>query len=131
MTAIGVLFYAIGQWRQGRTKTDTDAVKNANDVITTYKSRIEQLESDNKRYSENQHKNTQEIGRLQGIVEGKDKDIARMNAILENRNPELTTFMATMIKANEEQAKHRIESEKLMLQIFSILSDMKKVNGLK
>lgn len=104
-TGIFVFFGAmlLTRWKSGANGVATD-------IITTYKARVEQLESNEKMGIQRMHEHTQEIGKLQGILSEKDKEVERLRAILENRNPELVTTLKAiqgfMGKIEAHMAEH-------------------------
>lgn len=68
----------------------------SNDIITTYKLRVEQLEANEKVSRDRSHEHTKEIGQLQGALVEKERELERLRTILENRDPELVTTLKSI-----------------------------------
>lgn len=70
-----------------RNKQGVDTLNK--DIINTYKTRIDQLNTDHQGNAKNIKELTQELYKMQGAINEKDKEINRLREIVENRNPEL------------------------------------------
>ena len=75
---------ALGAFRTGRTGVQRD-------VIDAYEMRVQQLESDVVQLKEQQKS-------MQEDLDKKEKMLASLTAILQNRNPEFESFMTTSLK---------------------------------
>lgn len=89
VAGIFALFSALSgffTWRNGTAQV-------SDSVINTYKAKVEQLE-ERVTSGEKQHKESiEEIGRLKGILEEKDKRISVLESVDLKKNPEFTQFM--------------------------------------
>lgn len=121
VTTMGMLF----MWRS------SGAMQVSKDIINTYKTRVDQLEENEKISRERVHEHTKEIAKLQGVLEEKDKYINQMREILQNRNPELTEVLKEIRKFMESINGHMAEhtkflSDKTITPAPQFVEDMKK-----
>jgi hypothetical protein len=78
------------------------AGKIRKEVIETYKERNKQLEETNKSFQDQINQNGRDIARLSAIVEEKDKLILSLNQTILNRNPLLEKTLEENVKINKE-----------------------------
>jgi DNA primase large subunit len=104
--AIGVIAFAIAQWRNGKSQL-------GNDTIQTYK---ELLEATEKKYAARQEKMQEQLndqatrlGEMKGILSTKDEQIKLLREVLENRNPELEKILNQVLKFMVEVDKRLSE----------------------
>lgn len=98
---------ALQQWRSGSSKITKDTVE-------AYKARLEIMEKNYQTQQETLTKQAGQIGELNGLIAGKDAQIADYRKILENRNPnlekildQLVAFMHTIDTRLTEIATHQ------------------------
>ena len=88
--AVGVIAYAVAQWRNGSSKISSQTVQ-------AYKDQLDIME----RRAVEQQKSLTEmsgtIGELKGLIAGKDTQIADYRKILENRNPNLEKTLSEIL----------------------------------
>lgn len=117
--------YGYGQFSQGRKKLKKDDIELFNEQLEAFKKIIEaqKVEADNVKKDhiaemsilrEDIKKHTQEIGRLQGINEEKEKKILELTNLLQNRDPALKEFI-DLARPVIEQSKPLIEQFKMFL----------------
>jgi len=104
--AIGVIIFAIAQWRNGRSQAGIE-------TIQTYK---ELLDATEKKYAARQeamqnqlNEQATKLGELRGILSAKDEQIKILREILENRNPELQKILNQVLKFMEAVDKRLSE----------------------
>lgn len=107
LIGVGGLSYAVGQFKLGRTKKNeeeqkkkSEEITNQINVIKLLRDQIDALEKvvENtgrqcSEFKEDIKKLIQEVGRLQGVIESKDKQITELNNIIANRDPALTDYI--------------------------------------
>lgn len=93
-------------WKEYRSGSSDLAEKIKNE----YRERNEQLDKKIKELQDDHHKHSVEIGKLQAVLEEKEKQIVKYETIFANRNPELTEtlkeirdFMKDLHTINKEQ----------------------------
>lgn len=106
------------QFRRGSSQVSAE-------VINTYKLRVEQLSEDNKTLSKNQHENTSKIGRLEGILEEKNKELTRVQDILKDRNPETQKFMQYLTDVAQQSQKYMERDDKRSDQLGEIFTEIR------
>lgn len=79
-----------------RKKQGVDSLNK--DIINTYRTRIDQLNADHLGNAKNIKELTQELYKMQGAINEKDKEINRLREIVENRNPELLQVLQDIKK---------------------------------
>ena len=102
ITAVGAIGFAIGQWKNGKTKANADGLTEALATIKALRERIISLEESYKNLDDQHKKNHDEIIRLQEQLKYKDSVIKEYLGILQNRDPQLTEF----IKFSMESTKY-------------------------
>lgn len=114
INAIGLIFFVAAtiwsRWSSGASGVEEK-------IVATYKTRIEQLESEQVRNIDRMHEHTKEIGQLQGRLAEKEAQVLQMRQLLENRNPELISVLQEimggfkevkgfMVRINEHMEEH-------------------------
>lgn len=133
IVSLGVLIagagYGYGQFYKGKNSRSLDDTKLFNEQLEALKKIIDEqrlaaVENTKKRDAEMHtlrediKKHTQEIGRLQGINEEKEKKIKELTDILANRDPALTNYIEFGTKAINE-FKKGMEDIQSTLKIIS------------
>lgn len=108
IVSLGVLIagsgYGYAMFTQGRKKLKKDDVELFNEQLEALRKIIESQKDEFKAYQskkedelnvlrEDLKKHTQEIGKLQGINEEKEKKIKELTSLLQNRDPALQEYM--------------------------------------
>lgn len=92
---ITIVFAALAgfsAWRNG-------APNLSSSIIETYKTRLEQLETERKEDKKDLKELTAQYNQMKGLLQGKDERIATLEAILQGRNPEMVEFMKNTSEA--------------------------------
>lgn len=91
--SLGILIAGFGyfyaQFFQGKNKKTKEEFELFTVQLEALRKLCEQQKDQIRSLEEDSKKHTSEIGRLTGIVESKDKTIAELNAVLQNRDPQL------------------------------------------
>lgn len=88
--AIGVVTYAIAQWRNGTSRISYQTVQAYKDQLDIMERRaVEQQKTLNEQAGT--------IGELKGLLLGKDTQLADYRKILENRNPDLEKTLGQIL----------------------------------
>lgn len=118
--SLGVLIagagYGMGKWYEGknaRTKSEYDLLITRLEALQKI---CEQQQIDINRNHEDLKKHTQEIGRLQGVNEEKDKKIKELLDLLANRDPSFNEYVQYSRNSIEE-LKQKISSIYNHLQV--------------
>lgn len=93
--AIGVVVFAIAQWRNGRNTLNTETVQTYKDLLeVTEKKYLQKQEDMQKQINDMSTK----MGEFKGLIAGKDAQIADYKQIIENRNPNLEKILNQMVE---------------------------------
>ncbi len=87
--AVGVVFYAIGQWRNGNHNKNAEDISEANSTISVIKARADAFQSELEEAKRLHRENHDEIIRLQEALKHKDQMLEQYLKIITNRNPDL------------------------------------------
>lgn len=109
-------------WKKGGNQASVD-------VISMYKARDEVQDKDRKEMRDQISTMTGKIGRLEGIIEEKDKRIKILENVDITRNPVMLKFMEYITKVTERSEKYMDFTEKESQQIMSILVEIKTFMG--
>jgi len=101
--AIGVFVY----WRKGGNSA-------ASEVIEMYKNRDTLQDKQLTDIKHQLERQTGEIGRLNGVIEEKDKRLQILEDIAKNRNPEMAEFMRYITKVAAESEKRMAKTDEMM-----------------
>lgn len=93
LLTIGVVFFAVGQWRAGRDAKTGKVIEEASSTIKVLESRANAFEKDLKDARVLHERNREEIIRLQEAIKHKDIQIEQYYKIITNRNPELESVL--------------------------------------
>lgn len=111
ISALGILFFAIGQFRAGRDTAKSNELNDAKNTVQLYQSKMDLLEKEMKEMKAQQKHDGEEIIRLQEQIKHKDDQIKQYVAILQNRDPELQKVL-TSINVTLEDTNHTLEDIK-------------------
>ena len=122
--SLGVLIaglgYGYGQFFKGRdlkTKEDYDLLDTR---ITTLQKLCDTQQLELNGHQTEIRNLRQEIGRLQGVNEEKEKKIQELTALLQNRDPQLSDFIKYSREAN-------VEWQKIADNIFKAIRELKDI----
>lgn len=105
IASLGVLIagagYGIGKFLEGKNKASQDTIKVFTDQISGLNAVCEQQAKQILTLQLHDKDHTQEIGRLGGVIEEKEKKIKEMSDILANRDPQLSDFIKMTIENNK------------------------------
>ena len=87
--AIGGVIFAIGQWRNGRSKKESDALSTANSTIDLLSKRADAFQKELEDMRKMHHENEIKIAKLEEVNKHKDALLEQYLRIISNRNPEL------------------------------------------
>ncbi len=120
IVSVGILLagtgYAYAQFTKGKNEKNNEDYK----LLTTRVDALQRLCDAQQIDLNNLH---QELGKLKGINEEKDKKITELNAILQNRDPALNEF----IKYSTESTRYFLDIvPKIVKQLENITENLKK-----
>lgn len=114
--AIGVFVY----WRKGGNSA-------ASEVIEMYKNRDTLQDKQLTEIKNQLERQTGEIGRLNGVIEEKDKRLQILEDIAKNRNPEMTKFMEYITKVASESESRMMKQDELMSTFEQLPGILKEI----
>lgn len=109
-------------WKRG-------GVQASGEVISMYKARDELQDKERKEMRTQISDMTGKIGRLEGIIEEKDKRIKVLESVDISRNPVMLKFMEYLTKVADRSEKYMDFTEKESQQVMSILAEIKTFMG--
>lgn len=128
LTMVGLLGGLFVYWKNG-------GVGMNKTIIDGFRTRVELMQADINRLTNEDANNKKEIGILQGTITEKEKQIGMMKELLTNRNPEMERFIKQMTSAlasGAEQQRQAAQYMKDSMGIFQqILIFMKKLDEVK
>lgn len=119
---VGMIAGIFVYWKKGGNQASSD-------VIAMYKARDELQDKDRKEMRDQISSMTGKIGRLEGIIEEKDKRIKILESVDIARNPAMLKFMEYITRVTERSEKYMDFTEKESQQIMSILVEIKTFMG--
>jgi uncharacterized coiled-coil protein SlyX len=99
VTAMGVVIFAVAQWRNGRYKVDSDAMVNANNTIDILNKRIGAQEDRIKELQLLSTTQKEELARM-------DERVKLYKEVFQNRNPEMVEFIKHMTSSSDQTVEH-------------------------
>lgn len=94
LTIVGLIL-GLQQWRSGNSKLSKETVE-------AYKAQLDITEKRLKDQQETLNTQAGEIGKLKGLLEGKDAQLAQYSKIIENRNPDLEKILQQLVTFMKE-----------------------------
>ncbi len=101
LLTIGVAIYLIIYWRKGGNQASTDANTSLKSVADARKMEIDDLKERVSTCEKLHRENLTERGRMQGIIEEKDKRIVVLESVDISRNPVIVSFIENSAKREE------------------------------
>lgn len=125
----GVVVY----WRKGGNQATADANAALLQVTQANKMQIEQAQRDIAGLQERERANVQEIGRLNGVISEKDKQISILQSVDISKNPAFLKFMTYTMQVAERSEEFMNKSsqreDKMLAAITSVGDFMQKINA--
>lgn len=89
LLTIGIIMYAIGQWRGGRVKKNDDAISSANQTMDLLKKQADAIQKDLDGAKQHIRDNEIQIAKMEESIKHKDMLLDQYFKIITNRNPDL------------------------------------------
>lgn len=97
--AVGVVVFAVAQWRNGRSVLSTETVQTYKDLLDATEKKYAQKQDEMQKQLNDQ---ATKLGELTGILSTREKQIADYKQILENRNPNLEKILSELVHFMEQ-----------------------------
>jgi predicted nucleic acid-binding Zn-ribbon protein len=124
VTLLGIFAYGLSQFYRGKTDKTKDEYATENTLIEYLKKQVEGFKEITKDQNDKLQQMGKDIAALTAVVNEKQKTIDNQLAILQNRNPELESFMTDLRSAAVEQRDYRTSSTATFGQMVVLLGEI-------
>lgn len=115
---VGLCGGVYAMWKRSGNQVITEVLKAYEIQVKQLKERVETCEGLHR-------ENLNERGKMQGVIQEKDKRIAVLEAIATNKNPEMNDFMMYITRVAKSSETYMKESEKFMQVLPDVLTEIK------
>ena|ERR1700710_2330961 len=124
VTLLGICAYGLSQFYRGKTDKTKDEYATENTLIEYLKKQVEGFKEITKDQDAKLQQMGKDIAALTAVVNEKQKTIDNQLAILQNRNPELESFMTDLRSAAVEQREYRTSSTATFGKMVVLLGEI-------
>lgn len=97
--AIGVIAFALAQWRNGRSALNTETVQTYKDLLEATEKKYASRQDDMQKQI---NEGAARLGELSGTLKAKEQQLADYRQIIENRNPNLEKILTQVVDFMEK-----------------------------